>query len=56
LSAKSAELLKKEVDVPLPGGATRFDYRSLDEGAGRLYFSDEIGLHVDHIKQPACLF
>src|SRR5438105_14084113 len=35
----SAELLKKVADIPLPGGATRFDYQSLDAAAGRLYFS-----------------
>src|SRR5438477_1180880 len=35
----AAELLKKVADVPLPGGATRFDYASLDAAAGRLYFS-----------------
>lgn len=35
----SAELLKKVADIPLPGGATRFDYASLDAAAGRLYFS-----------------
>jgi DNA-binding beta-propeller fold protein YncE len=35
----SADLLKKVADVPLPGGATRFDYQSLDSGANRLYFS-----------------
>src|SRR6266496_6256187 len=35
----AAELLKKVADVPLPGGATRFDYCSLDSNAGRLYFS-----------------
>jgi DNA-binding beta-propeller fold protein YncE len=34
-----AELLKKVADIPLPGGATRFDYASLDAAAGRLYFS-----------------
>ena len=26
-------------DVPLPGKLTRFDYASLDEQGGRLYFS-----------------
>ena len=26
-------------DIPLPGGATRFDYASLDSAASRLYFS-----------------
>jgi hypothetical protein len=35
----SAELLKKVADIPLPGGATRFDYASLDAAAARLYFS-----------------
>src|SRR2546430_4190882 len=35
----AAELLKKVADIPLPGGATRFDYQSLDAEAGRLYFS-----------------
>lgn len=35
----SAELLKKVADVPLPGGATRFDYQSLDASANRLYLS-----------------
>jgi DNA-binding beta-propeller fold protein YncE len=37
--ALPAELLKKVADIPLPGGATRFDYQSLDAAAGRLYFS-----------------
>ena len=37
--AHPAELLKKVADIPLPGGATRFDYQSLDAEAGRLYFS-----------------
>src|SRR5438477_11955681 len=35
----SAELLNKVADIPLPGGATRFDYASIDPDAGRLYFS-----------------
>src|SRR2546425_10030258 len=35
----SAGLLTKVADIPLPGGATRFDYASLDAAAGRLYFS-----------------
>jgi DNA-binding beta-propeller fold protein YncE len=39
LPAHPAELLKKVADIPLPGGATRFDYASLDGAAGRLYFS-----------------
>lgn len=32
-----APLLNQVVDVPLPGGASRFDYQSLDAGAQRLY-------------------
>jgi DNA-binding beta-propeller fold protein YncE len=39
LPASAAELLKKVADIPLPGGATRFDYASLDPAADRLYFS-----------------
>lgn len=39
LQGLSAELLKKVADIPLPGGATRFDYASIDAAAGRLYFS-----------------
>src|ERR1041385_3411271 len=39
LQGFSAELLKKVADIPLPGGATRFDYASIDAAAGRLYFS-----------------
>ena len=35
----AAELLRKVADIPLPGGATRFDYASIDAAAGRLYFS-----------------
>lgn len=35
----SAELLERVADIPLPGGATRFDYCSIDPGADRLYFS-----------------
>jgi DNA-binding beta-propeller fold protein YncE len=34
-----AALLEKVADIPLPGGATRFDYQSLDATTGRLYFS-----------------
>jgi DNA-binding beta-propeller fold protein YncE len=37
-SAKAA-LLERVADIPLPGGATRFDYCSLDATANRLYFS-----------------
>jgi DNA-binding beta-propeller fold protein YncE len=32
-------LLKKVADIPLPGGATRFDYASFDPSTHRLYFS-----------------
>ena len=39
LPGHSAELLKKVHDIPLPGGATRFDYCTIDSAAGRLYFS-----------------
>ena len=39
VSAQGADLLKKVIDIPLPGGTTRFDYQSLDAFAGRLYFS-----------------
>src|ERR1041385_5481860 len=39
LPIHSADLLKKVADIPLPGGATRFDYASIDAAAGRLYFS-----------------
>lgn len=34
-----AALLEKVADIPLPGGATRFDYCSMDSRANRLYFS-----------------
>ena len=39
LATPCAELLEKVADIPLPGGASRFDYQSLDAAAGRLYFS-----------------
>src|SRR5437016_11404133 len=40
LTAHAAgDFLKQVKDVPLPGKATRFDYTSLDEQSGRLYFS-----------------
>src|ERR1051325_6003755 len=39
MSGQGADLLKKVADIPLPGGATRFDYASIDSAAGRLYFS-----------------
>ncbi|MDB6056776.1 MAG: hypothetical protein JWO95_620 [Verrucomicrobiales bacterium] len=38
-SSRAQPLLEKVADIPLPGGATRFDYQSLDAAAGRLYFS-----------------
>jgi DNA-binding beta-propeller fold protein YncE len=34
-----AALLERVADIPLPGGATRFDYCSIDSAANRLYFS-----------------
>ena len=34
-----AVLLERVADIPLPGGATRFDYCSIDPTANRLYFS-----------------
>jgi hypothetical protein len=33
------ELLKKVVDIPMPGPAVRFDYQSLNAESGRLYIS-----------------
>jgi DNA-binding beta-propeller fold protein YncE len=39
-------LLRKLVDVPLPGGAVRFDYQSLDPGTGQLYISHMNDGHV----------
>src|SRR5882757_3605853 len=35
----AVDFLKQVKDVSLPGKATRFDYASLDEQSGRLYFS-----------------
>ena len=35
----AGDFLKQVKDVPLPGKPTRFDYASLDEQSGRLYFS-----------------
>src|SRR5437660_7049778 len=35
----AAPVLKTVADVPLPGGATRFDYQSFDPRTGRLYLS-----------------
>ena len=37
--SKAQNLLKTIVDIPLPGGTTRFDYQSLDPKSGRLYLS-----------------
>lgn len=36
---KASPLLEKVIDIPLPGGTTRFDYQSLDAKNGMLYFS-----------------
>jgi YVTN family beta-propeller protein len=36
---KAQSFLKTVADVSLPGGATRFDYQSLDPRTGRLYLS-----------------
>jgi hypothetical protein len=38
-SASAQTFLKTVADIPLPGGATRFDYQSLDPATGRLYLS-----------------
>src|SRR3569623_838017 len=35
-SAPSGDLLSLVGDVPLPGGATRFDYQEIDRGKGQL--------------------
>ncbi|HEY6035815.1 MAG TPA: hypothetical protein VIV58_16185 [Kofleriaceae bacterium] len=35
-SAPSGDLLSLVADVPLPGGATRFDYQEIDRGKGQL--------------------
>lgn len=32
-------MLRQVADIPLPGPANRFDYQSIDPGAGRLYMS-----------------
>src|SRR5205814_2977100 len=34
-----APVLKRVVDIPLPGPAVRFDYQSIDTSANRLYVS-----------------
>ena len=31
--------LERVADIPLPGGASRFDYQSLDSEGGRLYIA-----------------
>ena len=38
-AVNAQSFLKTVADVPLPGGATRFDYQSLDPKSGRLYLS-----------------
>jgi len=38
-AADAGKLLVRVKDVPLPGGATRFDYQSFDATTGRLYLS-----------------
>jgi DNA-binding beta-propeller fold protein YncE len=35
----NAEIVQLVADVPLPGGASRFDYQSLDEALGRLFIA-----------------
>ena len=39
VSAQGGLPLEKVADVPLPGGASRFDYQSLDGESGRLYIA-----------------
>lgn len=41
-----APLLRKIADIPMPGGAVRFDYQSLDVGSNRLYISH---MNDDHV-------
>src|SRR3984885_11155066 len=36
---KETEVLKKVVDVPMPGPAVRFDYQTFDASSGRLYIA-----------------
>jgi DNA-binding beta-propeller fold protein YncE len=38
-AVNAQNFLKTVADIPLPGGATRFDYQSLDSNTGRLYLS-----------------
>ena len=38
-SAQGALPLERVADVPLPGGASRFDYQSMDSEGGRLYIA-----------------
>lgn len=35
----ASQFLTQGVDIPLPGGSSRFDYQSLDEQTGRLYIA-----------------
>lgn len=35
----TSQFLTQVADIPLPGGSSRFDYQSLDEGTGRLYIA-----------------
>ncbi|HSN16089.1 MAG TPA: hypothetical protein VLT61_15760 [Anaeromyxobacteraceae bacterium] len=37
--ARTAPVLTKVADIPLPGAAVRFDYQSLDMGSDRLYIA-----------------
>src|SRR5438045_7498502 len=38
-SAQGTLPLERVADVPLPGGASRFDYQSIDSEGGRLYIA-----------------
>ncbi len=42
----SSSVLREVADIPLPGGASRFDYQSLDPSTGRLYISHMGDGHV----------
>jgi DNA-binding beta-propeller fold protein YncE len=42
----SSSILREVADIPLPGGASRFDYQSLDPRTGRLYISHMGDGHV----------
>lgn len=39
MTSSATPPLTEVTDVPLPGGASRFDYQSLDPGSGRLFIS-----------------